>query len=193
MIALVKRPRIATIGAIGVASVFLLASLHAFTLEDLTSDPKMTPKRFASRFGDFTFQVFPNVQDPEVFLSTENGNCQDYAIMADYVLKRKNYATMLVHVVLACGAAHDICYVAEVKGYLDYNNRVYVRALQRSGRTIREIADKAADSFDQDWTTASVYTYEYSEDVKHLTMTIVKTDPPAEDPDRVPAGATLSP
>jgi len=180
-------------GAIGAAFAFLLASLHAFTLEDLMADSKMSPKRFASRFGDFSFQVFPYVQDPEVFLNTENGNCQDYAIMADYVLKRKNYETMLVHVVLACGAAHDICYVAQVKGYLDYNNRIYVRALQRSGRTIREIADKAADSFDQDWTTASVYTYEYSEDVKHLTMTIVKTDPPAEDPDRVIAGAPPSP
>jgi hypothetical protein len=178
-----QRLRWAGLGAICAGLAFTVAGLRAFTLSDLLGDSRMTPKSFAGRFWDFDYQVFPYVQDPDVFLKTKTGNCQDYAIMADYVLKRKTYQTRLIHVVLACGSAHDVCYVDQVKGYLDFNNRVYARTIQRSGRTIREIADRAAASFDQDWTTASVYTYDYTEDFKHLTLTVVKTDPPSEDPD----------
>jgi hypothetical protein len=70
---------------------------------------------------------------------------------------------------------------------LDYNNRAYVKNLQRSGRRLREIADKVADSFDANWTSASVYTYNYDEDIKHMKLVVVKTDPPSEDPDAATA------
>jgi hypothetical protein len=181
-----QRLRWAGLAMICSGLAFTVGALRAFTLADLLADSRLTPKRFADRFWDFDYQVFPYVQDPDVFLKSKTGNCQDYAIMADYVLKRKTYQTRLIHVVLACGSAHDVCYVTQVKGYLDYNNRIYSRNVQRSGRTVREIADQAAASFDQDWTTASVYTYDYSEDFKHLTLTVVKTDPPSEDADAGP-------
>jgi hypothetical protein len=157
--------------------------LRAVTMNDLTSDPKMTPKRFAGHFEDFDFEYNVAVQNPDVFLRRQKGDCADYAILGDFVLKQKKYTTRLIRVVLVGSLAHDVCYVYQVKAYLDYNNRAYFTTLQRSGRTIREIADKVADSFQANWTSASVYTYDYTEDLKHLTLTVVKTEPPAQDPD----------
>jgi hypothetical protein len=160
-----------------------LPGLRAFTMADLLSDPKLTPKRFANRFEDFDFEYSVGVQNPDVFLRRQKGDCADYAILGDFVLKQKKYTTRLIRVVLVGSLAHDVCYVYQVKAYLDYNNRAYFSNMQRSGRTIREIADKVADSFQANWTSASVYTYDYTEDLKHLTLTVVKTEPPAQDPD----------
>jgi hypothetical protein len=172
--------------ALSLVVLVLAAALpvgRAFTVNDLLADPNLTPKRFANRFGKFDFEYNPFVQNPDVFLQREKGDCADYAILGDFVLKQKKFQTRLIRVVLVGSLAHDVCYVYEVKAYLDYNNRAYFSNLERSGRTIREIADKVADSFQANWTSASVYTYDYTEDIKHLTLTVVKTEPPAEDPD----------
>jgi len=167
-----------------IAYALTLLQLNALTMEELLSDPKITPKRFADKFANFAYQYYVDVQSPEVFLRNESGDCADYAILSDYVLKRKNYETRLIRVVLVGTLlAHDVCYVVQAKGYLDYNNRIYFRNVQRSGPRLREIADKVADSFDANWTSVSEYTYTYDEDVKHLTLTVVKTDPPSTDPD----------
>jgi hypothetical protein len=166
-----------------VALALAAPGLRAFTMNDLLSDPKLTPKRFANRFENFDFEYSVGVQNPDVFLRREKGDCADYAILGDFVLKQKKYTTRLIRVVLVGSLAHDVCYVYQVKAYLDYNNRAYFSNLQRSGRTIREIADKVADSFQANWTSASVYTYDYAEDLKHLTLTVVKTEPPSQDPD----------
>lgn len=167
-----------------------LPTLRGFTMNDLLSDANMTPKRFAGRFGDFEFEYNLRVQNPDVFLSTQKGDCADYAILGDFVLRQKKFETRLIRVVLVGSLAHDVCYVFQVKAYLDYNNRTYFSKLQHSNRSIREIADKVADSFQANWTSASVYTYNYTEDIKHLTLTVVKTDPPAEDPDLAGPAAT---
>jgi len=179
------------LGLAAAALACALPGLRAFTMNDLLSDSKLTPKRFASRFADFDFEYHLQVQNPDVFLRTQKGDCADYAILGDYVLRKEKYETRLIRVVLVGSLAHDVCYVFQVKGYLDYNNRVYFSKVQGSGRTVREIADKVADSFQANWTSASVYTYDYSEDIKHLTLTVVKTEPPAEDPDI--AGAVPAP
>jgi hypothetical protein len=173
------------LSTVGIAFILTLSPLHAFTLEDLLADTKMTPKRFANRFEDFDFEYHAEVQPVEQFLRRQRGDCDDYAILADYVLSRKHYDTMLIRIVLVGtdADAHDVCFVTQVKAYLDYNNRIYVKNLQRSGRRLREIADKVADSFDANWTSASLYTYNYDEDIKHMKLVVVKTDPPAEDPD----------
>jgi hypothetical protein len=86
-------------------------------------------------------------------------------------------------VVLVGRTAHDVCYVTEKKSYLDYNLRQYFINTKHSDQRIRDIATKVADSFDEDWTSASEFTYTYTEKVKHLTRTVVKTDPPSDDPD----------
>jgi hypothetical protein len=79
--------------------------------------------------------------------------------------------------------AHAVCYVTENRAYLDYNNRIYFSTLERSGPSIREIATKAADSLQANWTSASEFTYDYKEDRKHFLATVVKTEPPSNDPD----------
>jgi hypothetical protein len=143
----------------------------------------MTPSRFANYFEDFDFVLFDEVQDPDVFLSTQRGNCQDYAILGDYVLTRRGYETHLVHIRMVGQIAHDVCYVTQEGRFLDYNLRSFYRNLEPSGPTVREVASRVADMFKSNWTSASEFTYTYDEGVKHMTFTVVKTDPPAEDPD----------
>ncbi len=63
--------------------------LDATTLPSLLFDDRMTPKRFAAQFETFEYEFHAEVQPPDVFLSTRRGDCDDYAILADYVLKRK--------------------------------------------------------------------------------------------------------
>jgi hypothetical protein len=159
------------------------ATVHAVNLDDLLNDPKMTPKHFADYFGDFAYEYGEEVQTPDQFLSARRGDCDDYAILADYVLKRKGFQTRLIHVRMVGRVAHAVCYVTQSHAYVDYNNRHYFITLQRCGVTIRAIANTVADSFEANWTSASEFTYEYQEHKKHFGPTVVKTDPPASDPD----------
>ncbi len=168
----------------------LLVRVDALTLEELLSDPKMSPKRFAAQFETFEYEFHREVQPAELFLAHRRGDCDDYAVLADFVLKRFPYETRIIRVSLVGRIAHDVCYVTEAKAYLDYNNRKYISNLQRSGRTIRQIATEVADSFEANWTSASEYTYDYKEEKKHFNRTVVKTDPPAQDPDVRPPAAS---
>jgi hypothetical protein len=165
------------------ACALLFAPLGAITVNDLLAQARMTPRRFANHFADFTFEAFPYVQDPDVFLKTENGCCQDYAILGSFILNHAKFETHLIRVLLVGGEAHDVCYVTQTGTYLDYNLRDFFINTKHSGRRIREIAGKVAASFDENWTSASEFTYTYAEDMKRLTLTVVKTDPPSEDPD----------
>jgi hypothetical protein len=166
-------------------SALAAARIQAFTLSDLLSDTKMSPSRFAGYFGDFEYDVHPfDVQDPDVFLATQRGDCIDYAVMADYVLKQDGYSTRLIRVeMVGKNMGHAVCYVSQSTAYLDYNNRKYMFKLRRAGWRLREIATDVANSFDANWTFASEFTYTYKEDVKRAVMTVVKTDPPDTDPD----------
>jgi len=171
--------------ALVVATAFAAVRLDALLVSDLLSDPKMSPKRFASYFKDFKFETHPfDVQDPDEFLSRQSGDCIDYAVLADYVLKRKGYGTRLIRVeMVGKNMGHAVCYVTQSRAYLDYNNRDYFITLESCGPTIREIATKVADSFDANWTFAQEFTFDYHSYVKHALTTVVKTDPPSGDPD----------
>lgn len=176
------------------ALAFLVAGgrARALTMADLLEDSKMTPGRFAGYFVDFEFELHPfDVQDPEEFLSTRRGDCIDYAVMADHVLKRDGYKTRLIRVeMVGLNMGHAVCYVTDDSVYMDYNNRKYFRKLVRSGASIREIASKVADSFDANWTFAQEFTFSgYSTYIKRAILTVVKTDPEATDPDRAPSRA----
>jgi transglutaminase superfamily protein len=173
-------------GWLAVLAVMAFApKARAVTMADLLSDSQMNPKRFATYFEDFDFDLHPfDVQDPEIFLETKRGDCIDYAVMADHVLRRDGYVTRLIRVeMVGKNMGHAICYVNDNSAYLDYNNRKYFIKLQKSGSRLREIATRVADSFDANWTFASEFTYTYKEDVKRAIMTVVKTDPPDSDPD----------
>ncbi|MGV3774242.1 MAG: transglutaminase domain-containing protein [Verrucomicrobiales bacterium] len=160
--------------------VVLISSLihpipaRAITLEELHGDAKMNPKRFAKHFGHFKYLYNSAVQPPEQFLYTETGDCDDYATLADAVLREKGFTTRLIHVQMPGIVSHVVCYVEEQKGYLDYNNRANLNKLERSGPTLREIASKVAASFQANWTTATEFTYS-QEGLKRQVAILVKT------------------
>jgi len=163
----------------------LVGGLNALTLDDLLSDPKMTPSKFAGLFRDFAFDMHPfDVQDPETFLATRTGDCIDYAVLANYVLSRNGFSTRLIRVeMVGKNIGHAVCYVTQDRVYMDYNNRRFFFALVRSGPTIREIATKVAESFQAHWTFASEFAYDYNSNIKRVLLTVVETDPSSSDPD----------
>ena len=156
-----------------------------FGLWELEQEPKMTPGHFANLFENFAFEYFDYVQPPEIFLRNRAGDCDDYANLGGYILHQAGFKTRLIRVELVgTRVSHAVCYVTEKKAYLDYNLRTYFINLQRSDASIREIAAHVADSFGQNWTTATEYTFSYAEGRSRAVRTVVKTDPPERDPDR---------
>lgn len=178
-------------GALLAALTLLVSAAQAalkpterFTLRELEAAPKLTPRQFGNLFDQFRYDYCPYVLPVDEFLGDRYGDCDDYALLADYVLSRKGYRTRYVQVSMAgSDIAHAICYVAENKAYLDYNNRKYEMNLERSGATLRQIAAKVADSFEKNWTSATEYTFSYETNRKTPRYTVVKTDPPDQDPD----------
>jgi hypothetical protein len=145
----------------------------ALTIDELRREPPpMTPARFANFFTDFSYQFFAEIQSPEVFLATRNGDCDDYATLAATVLAEKGFHPRLFAVRMP-GLSHVVCYVDETRTYLDYNNRVYLKKTASSDGTLNDIARRVAKSFDASWTSCSEFTY--SNGVKRMVATIVKT------------------
>ena len=174
----------ATVLASANAAPAALKPTDHFTLRDLERDLPMTPRHFGNLFGDFRYEYCPYVLPVDEFLRDRTGDCDDYALLADYILSRDGYRTRYVQVSLAgSDLVHAICYVAENKAYLDYNNRKYEVNLERSGSTLRQIAAKVADSFEKNWTSATEYSFSYATNRKTPRYTVVKTDPPDRDPD----------
>lgn len=171
-------------GVLALAVLVVPGRLDALTLPELLSDPKLTPKRFANHFEHFDYEYGVEVQTAERFLSSRTGDCDDYAVLADYVLKQKGLHTRLIHVRMVGMFAHAVCYVTENKAYLDYNNRKYSVNLERSGSTLREIAEKVAAAAEANWSSVTEFSYDYAEDRKRMGLTVVKTEPAAQDPDR---------
>lgn len=163
--------------------MFAFGQLRALTEVELLSSPKVTPKEFAAYFENFEYEFGVEVQTAAEFLHRRRGDCDDYAVLADYVLRRTGYDTRIIHVRMVGQVAHAVCYVTQSKVYLDYNNRKFALNLQRCGRTLREIAIKVADSLEANWTTVSEFTYDYNSGRKHFGTTVVKTDPPGRDLD----------
>jgi hypothetical protein len=153
--------------------VLLMAELGAVTLQELRSDPDLTPKRLMSKFSRFKFELHGEVQSPEVFLATERGDCDDFATLAAMVLREKGFTTRLITVRMP-GLTHVVCYVTEAGSYLDYNNRIYMRSLVKAKPEINDIADKVAKSLDSSWTTASEFIY--TNQVKVLVSTVAHAE-----------------
>ena len=162
-----------------------LRSSDRFTLRDLESVQRLTPGDFADLFEYFKFVYSPRVQTAEVFLGGQAGDCDDYAILADHVLRQKGYTTRLVQVrMVGMTYDHAVCYVDESGAYLDYNLRQYTFNLKRSKPHLRDIAGKVANSLGHNWTVAFEFTYSYLEGRKKTRYVVVKTEDPSRDPDR---------
>jgi hypothetical protein len=104
---------------VGVMAGLVLADARALTVCDLLTEPELTPKKFAAKFERFEYDFDPLVQPPEIFLRREIGECDDYAVLADPILKQRGFQTRIIHIRLVGRVAHAVCYVDEAKAYLD--------------------------------------------------------------------------
>lgn len=159
------------------------ANAGAVSLDELVAAPGLTPKSFAKLFEEFDYLFREQVQRPEVFLASRKGDCDDYAVLADHVLRKRGFTTRLIHVRLVGQIAHAVCYVVETKAYLDYNDRRYFFKLTRARNRVRTIAAEVADSLTANWTSASEFTYDYESETKRIIQTVVKLEPAEQDPD----------
>lgn len=147
-----------------------MLSSRSLTLDELRSMPDLTPRKFAALFSNFEFKFRAEVQDPNVFLTTESGDCDDYATLAAEVLRERGYTPRLITVRMP-KLVHVVCYIEETKSYLDYNNRSFFLRTVSCGNSIEEIARKVAKASDLPWASASEFTYE--EGMKRLVKTVI--------------------
>jgi hypothetical protein len=132
------------------------ATSSALTIEELRNDANLTPERFMAHFRNFKFELSEKLQSPEVFLATQTGDCDDFASLAAEILREKKYTTRLI-VVFMDGQTHVICYVKEIKGYLDYNHRQSSVAVQTTDGNLEDMADQVARYFKSRWRCVSEY------------------------------------
>jgi hypothetical protein len=149
---------------------FSAVETRALTLDELHNDATLTPQTFARRFSKFRFVFRSDVQKPEEFLATEEGDCDDYSTLADSEFTARGYRTRLISVRLK-NVVHVVCYVAEANGYLDYNLRSKGTGLVACGPALSAIADSVAKSMNSSWHSVSEFTY--SNGVKRLVSTTV--------------------
>ena len=142
------------------AGIILLATFKcpAVTLEQLRQEPNLTPERLVSYFRDFKFKLGEKIQSPEIFLAAQSGDCDDFASLAAEVLRERKYTTRLIAVFMD-GQTHVICYVEEVKGFLDYNRRQDSIAVQATTGDLEDMADKVAAFFRLPWRCVGEFTY----------------------------------
>jgi hypothetical protein len=131
----------------------------ALTLAELEADPHLTPESFIRHFADFKFELGRTLRTPEAFLESRSGDCDDFAALAAIVLRQKGYNTKLV-VVHMSTQVHVICYVAEAKGYLDFNCRKLVSPLMKCDAGLGAIGDSVARYFKDQWRSASEFILE---------------------------------
>ena len=144
-------------GALG-SSFWFSANARAVTLENLRHDPALSPRNFAQYFANFRFCFHAEVQSPQIFLSTQSGDCDDYATLAATVLKEKGFTPRLLSVRMK-REVHVICYIEEARAYLDYNKRNCRDGLVSCGHSLSEIADVVSASFCVPWSSISEFTF----------------------------------
>lgn len=143
-------------------------SLPAMTWNDFRNDRTLTPENLIRKFANFKFKLFDAVQSRDTFLSTQIGDCDDFATLAADALREKGYTTKLVAVFTA-KQAHVVCYVKEAGAYLDYNNRKKPSPLVPTDGSLADIARKVARSFGAPW--CSVLEYTFKNGVKRAVAT----------------------
>jgi hypothetical protein len=133
--------------------------VSGLTMSDLRQIPKLTPQRFAKCFSNFAFEFHAEVQEPETFLARGAGDCDDYAVVADRILREKGYTTRLITIRMP-SQIHVVCYVVETHCYLDYNSRGCLIRTTSCNNSMDEIARKVARTFGENWTSVSEFAFQ---------------------------------
>jgi hypothetical protein len=144
-----------------VISIGLLAcpALWAGGVAELQKQKELTPESFIKQFSDFKFELAADIQEPDRFLERRRGDCDDFARLASQVLSERGYKTKIV-VVMMEQESHVVCYVAEAKGFLDFNRRANEKPVVASDGTLEDIAHKVAADFRAKWRMVSEVRYE---------------------------------
>ncbi len=168
-----RRRRITLIPAGFWISLLLLSArlASAETLADLRGDPHLTPEGLMKHFADFKFDLGRDVRNPETFLASKAGDCDDFATLAADLLREKGYTTRLVAVYMPHDV-HVVCYVAETGSYLDYNRRKKASPLVKCKGDLAAIAGKVAESFRTKWRSVSEFTLQKG--VRHFVTTVFR-------------------
>jgi len=136
----------------------VITTANAGKLNDLLDQKNLTPEALARVTADFTFELGPQLQAPEMFLERKRGDCADFANLASIVLTQGGYTTKLV-VVMMSKQTHVVCYVKEAGGFLDYNHRADVHPVVASDGSLEDIAAKVASDFRAQWQMTSAIRY----------------------------------
>src|SRR5579884_1130924 len=97
-----------------VCLAFCTAQVNAMTLTELKGDTKLTPEALLKRFAEFKWKLYDGVQPREQFLSSQTGDCDDFATLAAEVLHEKGYHTRLIAVFMPT-QVHVVCAVEEAR------------------------------------------------------------------------------
>jgi hypothetical protein len=154
--------------------LILLTPLRGITLEELRKDAQLTPRKFAAAFSDFEYVYHEELQPHEQFLATKKGDCDDYATLAALLLGEKGYHPHLIAVRMP-GLVHVVCYIEEIKGFLDFNAREYVARTVSCKPGLDQIAKKVAKTFEANWTSATEFSFK--DGLKRHIKTVVETAP----------------
>ncbi|HEY3852995.1 MAG TPA: transglutaminase domain-containing protein [Verrucomicrobiae bacterium] len=139
--------------------IFLMAHCAiATTLSNLLNQKDLTPTALAQVIANFSFELAPQVQEPDTFLQRKRGDCADFANLASIVLTNHGYNAKLV-VVMMSQQTHVVCYIKEAGGFLDYNHRADAQPVVPSDGSLEDIAQKVAGDFHSDWRMASAFRY----------------------------------
>jgi len=156
--------------SLGVASLLAVLVLLPFsraqllkgqdlTLKSFRELPELTPEVFMAQFSGFTFKLGEELQDPELFLATRTGDCDDFASLAATLLSERKFTPRLIAVFME-GQTHVVCYIPEAESYLDYNCRELPAPLQPTNGNLEDIAGKVARYFRTTWRLVAEFTLE---------------------------------
>ncbi len=124
-----------------------------------------------THFADFKFELSPKLRQPETFLASRSGDCDDFATLAADLLREKGYSTRLVAVYMP-NEVHVVCYVAETNTYLDYNRRKQASPLVKCKGELAAIATSVARSFRSPWRSVAEVTFRNG--VRHFVSTVFR-------------------
>jgi hypothetical protein len=130
---------------------------QGLTLQTLRELPNLTPEVLMAQFSGFNYKLGEDLQDPEQFLATRTGDCDDFACLAATLLSERKFTPRLIAVFME-GQTHVVCYIPEVEGYLDYNCRGLPAPLQPTNGKLDDIAGKVANYFRTSWRLVAEFT-----------------------------------
>jgi hypothetical protein len=162
---------------------FATGNIQARNLADFRGEKELTPDSLIRQFADFTFELGETIQEPEQFLQRKRGDCDDFARLVALLLAERGYKPRIVAVAME-GETHVVCYVPEVKGFLDFNHRAAAQPVTQCAGTLESIAELVSAEFRTKWRMVSEIRFEnakrvFVETVLYYPQPVAQSPAPA--------------